>query len=419
MNRISFLRSLACSLLLSPSLPAAPGRFAKCLNLDEAPDLAYDPSQTVLTAEQRRHAQWALYRALVEQAGEPAAEVNLAVSPASLVETLQALWWGTRGDTALEMAQFFNAAPGVPAADDFPAAPAVVNELVRLRMSSSLWIDREFPLRASYRNLLEERGLGLAETVDWSQPSGALARLNQWGQGASGGKIPALLESRDLNPPVAFVLASVIHFQGAWASGFDPGATREGEFLRLDGSPQNAAYLTGVQPARHAVLENGDAILELPFADHGTRFIAVLPAETGPAALLHLEREAAQHLPAWRQQLADARVRVSLPKFNVRAAQDPKPALNALGIHRVFSAEEADFTGATDRAHLKLDVIRHQAVVSIDERGVEAVGATAAVVTAKGIESGLPQFVADRPFLFYILSSDREPLFAGRVTGLP
>ena len=63
---------------------------------------------------------------------------------------------------------------------------------------------------------------------------------------------------------------------------------------------------------------------------------------------------------------------------------------------------------------LKLDALLHTATVSVDEKGAQATAAATAVVTAKG-DVTTAEFLAVRPFVFFILGDGGQPLFAGRV----
>ncbi len=425
----------------------------------------FDPSGVVLTAEQRQKAQWALLsQAFAEKDPtklSPTA-ADLAFSPASVVNALQALWWGTRGETAMELAQLFGAAPGgeagapapepaepeaaAPATPAEPAAPAgpagevdvaeavefalvadatgkgsksvrpsALGGSVNLSVGSSLWLDQTFPVKEEYQKLLSERGLGQAETVNWAETEASLDKLNQWGSDVTDGRIKTLMKSGDIKPPVAFVLASVVSFQGSWATAFDPEASSKADFTLLNGDKIPATYMTATRKTQYTKLDDDTEVLTLPFANGQQRFVAVLPAKPGAEALKKLEEDITE-MPTWLKQLEEKEVSISLPKFATGSSSDPKSTLQSLGVKRIFSEQLADFSGASDQNGLKLDVIRHHALVTIDEKGAEAVGATAGSVTAKSFDPEAPVFRADRPFLFFILGEGGEVLFAGRTS---
>lgn len=412
----------------SPSADAASASGVAAKPEEAKADAAketFDPSGIVLTPSQRQQAQWALVGRLLAEKDPTTlspTQADLAMSPTSLVNALQALWWGTRGDTALELARLFGAEPEkerpVPGGEAKPDTgadkAAALGGSVNLSMGSALWFNEAFPVKEAYRKLLEARGLGAAEAVDWSDIDSAVGRVNQWCARTTEGKIETLFEPGDIRPPVAFVLASVISFKGSWAQAFDAAATRAGDFALLNGDKIPVAYLTSTRKTPHAALEDGTQLLALPFGAGRQRLVAVLPAKAGAEALGELEKQVAGRMPEWLAKLTETEVAISLPKFDVSGATDPAAALQALGVKRIFSDKLADFSGASVSRGLKLDVIRHQALVSIDEKGAEAAGATGAAVTLKNLQK-TPEFRAERPFLFFILGDDGDVLFAGRV----
>lgn len=391
----------------------------------------FDPSEILLSPEQKQKAEWALIGKLLSEKDPTTlspTQADVALSPASLVNALQALWWGTRAETALELAALFDvkpngAKPEKPRPEkhkiksDAPGKAEKATSLggsVSLSLNSGLWFNEAFPVRDDYRNLLKTRGFGTAESINWSEADASIVRVNRWCAESTGGMIETLFQPGDIRPPVAFVLASVIAFKGSWDQAFDPKETRAGDFSLLNGEKIPAAYLTATRPSRFAGLEGGARMLELPFAGGHQKLVALLPAKEGAKPLRQLEKQVGEKMPAWLGQLRETEVAISLPKFDVTSATDPAAALQSLGVKRIFSDRQADFSGASDAGGLKLDVIRHQAVVSIDENGAEAAGASGASVTIKSFQQ-VPEFRAERPFLFFILSDDGDVLFAGRV----
>jgi serpin B len=383
----------------------------------------FDPSVVEISSAQRQAAQWALLGQLLEQQDpttlSPTA-ADFTVAPASMVSALQALWWGTRGETALEVARLFHAEPGagklrapmaVGGATGSPLGGGVV-----VASSTAIWPDDRFAVRPEYVQLLKQRGLGLVESVDWSNLPPALNRVNDWAKQSTGGRVDKVFEEGSLRPSVAMVLASVVGFQGTWATPFDPQATRTQDFSLLDGSKRSAAFMSASREMRYAKIDEVASLIEVPFSDGKHRLITVLPAEAGAAPLRKVEAALVEDFADWMSELSAKTVNVMLPRFSVQGSAEPRAALEALGIKRVFSDKDSDFTGASEVAGLKLDAFHQQARVKVDESGAEAVAATAATVVAKGFSTDSVEFRADRPFLYFILGDQNELLFAGRVT---
>ena len=134
------------------------------------------------------------------------------------------------------------------------------------------------------------------------------------------------------------------------------------------------------------------------------------PAEAclNPRNLSELENLSAYH-----------HVRVYIPKFRLETRYSLPPALAALGMRAAF-LDTADFSGMDGTTWLYIEEIAHKAYIDVNEGGTEAAGATAVVMTGKGLsatDEPVAEFRADHPFLFIIRDDGTGTiLFVGRVT---
>jgi serpin B len=143
--------------------------------------------------------------------------------------------------------------------------------------------------------------------------------------------------------------------------------------------------------------------------------VVMLPKEGTPANLAADLTPEDLH-PQW----IDARVAITLPRFEFESEIGLKDALVALGMEAAFrdpsAPDGADLTGITPVRELYVADALHKSFIALDEAGTEAAAATALII---GITS-LPQpatFTADRPFLFWIEHTGTgEMLFLGQVT---
>lgn len=90
--------------------------------------------------------------------------------------------------------------------------------------------------------------------------------------------------------------------------------------------------------------------------------------------------------------------------------------LKALGMPQAFSSE-ADFSGMIVESNgLVLSEVFHKTYFGLDETGVEAAAATAAVMDEGASPEEPVPFVLNRPFFFVVYESETlSPLFFGRV----
>ena len=116
-----------------------------------------------------------------------------------------------------------------------------------------------------------------------------------------------------------------------------------------------------------------------------------------------------------------------MPKFRLKQNVDLKPVLQALGLHDLFvppgSDGGADLAGISDPPspsdRLYVTCIQHAAFVDVNERGTEAAAVTV-MAAGKAEEQRMvpfvPEFRADRPFLFLIRDNRSGAiLFMGRL----
>ena len=108
-------------------------------------------------------------------------------------------------------------------------------------------------------------------------------------------------------------------------------------------------------------------------------------------------------------------VAVSLPRFRIATdSVSLAGALAKLGMGRAFGSD-ADFSGMTQADDLFIADAFHKVFVEVNEEGTEAAAATA-VVMARESARRTPEFIADRPFLFFVRDvASGEILFMGRV----
>ena len=103
-----------------------------------------------------------------------------------------------------------------------------------------------------------------------------------------------------------------------------------------------------------------------------------------------------------------------LPKFKLETRYNLTDTLSKLGMVNAFT-QKADFSGLDGTADNVVSIAVHKAFVEVNEEGTEAAAATAAAVCRSTSFSPIPDFRADRPFVFLI--RDRETgaiLFLGR-----
>ncbi|GAB1285331.1 Plasminogen activator inhibitor 2, macrophage [Apodemus speciosus] len=251
------------------------------------------------------------------------------------------------------------------------------------------------------------------EVVDFLEcAEGARKKINSWVKTQTKGEIPNLLPEGSVDEDTKMVLVNAIYFKGKWKTPFEkklnglyPFRVNSMMFLR---EKLNIGYIKDLKTQ----------ILELPYIGNKSMFL-LLPDEIEDASTgLELLEGGINfaNFNKWisKDTLAEDDVLVYIPKFKLAQSYELKPILQSMGMEDAFNKDKADFSGMSEGNDLFLSEVFHQASVDVTEEGTVAAGGTGAVMTGRTGHGG-PQFVADHPFLFFIMDTTTQTiLFAGR-----
>jgi serpin B len=208
------------------------------------------------------------------------------------------------------------------------------------------------------------------------------------------------------------VLTDALYLKAAWAREFPRDRTTREPFTRADGS-------TVTVPMMHND-PHQEPEFDLGYAEGPGCQVVALPYR-GRQAGVHRDRARDRRRPA-RQGIAvlldevqPAPVALAMPRFTAGSDMDLTETLKAAGMPTAFSPD-ADFSGITDDAALRLDSLQHKTFVHVDEMGTEAAAATGA--DAQAVSARATHTVTvDRPLLFVITdTATGAPLFLGKIT---
>lgn len=364
---------------------------------------------------------------------------NHFLSPASVSVAVGLAYRGARGETAVELERVlrFGQPPGeylrtnaqILASINF-AGPGR-----ELRTGNALWLQESMSLLPEYvTDMARFAGAGL-QYVDFKQgPDTARARINDWVEDRTRGKIKDLLQPADIGLLTRAVLVNTIYWKGAWANTFAKAATRPEPFTTLVGD-KSVIPLMHQQDQFRVIERGGVKAISLPYEGGEIEMVVFLP--NSPKGLPPFEATLTpEELMGWFRALEAAPWRdtvLTLPKMHVEWRQDLVDTLKAAGASVAFS-DDADFTGMMSFPQtseplakgLTISKVVHQTYLDVDEVGSEAAAATAVImdiiVTGKGGPPPPPPFIfrADKPFLF--LLRDRRTgliLFMGRYVAPP
>lgn len=322
-----------------------------------------------------------------------------------------------------------------------------------LRVANALFGEKTYPFERTYLDTISQKyGSGLVRGADFRNSFPAERdKINTWVEDQTKKRIKDLIPK--LPPEVAsqvrLILVNAIYFKGFWMSPFDDTQTRQEDFLLAQGGKQPISMMRGYSPTGYAAFnadgtffetphviplakgkaapatypDGGFLMAELPFKGDRLSMVVIAPRKLD--GLPNLEATlTGTKVSAWLDKLQRRAVSVSLPKFKLETEYGLEDTLKNMGIKRAFDARQADFSGMSASRNpddqLFISKVLHKAFVEVNEKGAEAAAATAVIMVpkseAKETRPFVPEFRADRPFLFLI--RDRESgtiLFLGRV----
>jgi serpin B len=246
--------------------------------------------------------------------------------------------------------------------------------------------------------------------------AGGPAAINAWVSQATHGKIPEIVQGRDVADAFA-VLLNAIYFKGAWTTPFEADLTRPGPFTLPDGRQKNVSMMHQSGNVPYFRGDNFQAV-SLPYGSGRMRFLIFLP-DSGTSLSAFLARMTPENVTQWLPQFKSMHGDIALPRFRTEYEADLNAPLASLGMGIAFDRERADFGGMLPNGRFYISLVRHKTYVEVNEQGTEAAAATGVVVEPLALIRGF-QFVVDHPFVCAIRDEQTGAiLFLGRILDPP
>ncbi|XP_059709826.1 serpin B6-like isoform X2 [Haemorhous mexicanus] len=291
---------------------------------------------------------------------------NVFFSPFSISSALSMVLLGSRGSTEAQMLKVLSLKNAQEAHNGYQSLLSEINDpntKYILRSANRLYGERTFEFLPSFIESSQKSYHAGLEQMDFLHAwEDSRKQINVWVEERTEGKIQNLLAEGTLNSLTMLVLVNAIYFKGN---------------------------------------------LEKPFRKASTR--------ERPFQINKLERELTyEKLMDWisPKMMRSTKVRLSLPRFKMEENYNLKPILSSMGMPDAFVLGKADFSGISSGNQLMLSEVIHKSFVEVNEEGIEAAAASAAVFLCAMI---VPEFTADHPFLFFIRHNKTSSiLFCGR-----
>ena len=337
-------------------------------------------------------------------------EDNALFSPISLWFALALCAESANGDTQTALMDALGL-DGSPA----ESARAVYNNLYKdnsigkLKLSTSLWVNEQFPVKQDFLDLAAEHFYAHSYLCDFSDAATGKA-MGDWLDEATGGLLGGQALTTD--PMTLMTLFSAIHYSDQWTDEFQKDKNTTGDFRNADGTVSEAEYMHRTYGSHGWKYGDGWLSTSLSLKNGGS-MVLILPDEGVTPGELLSNPETLAEILSGEAEGGWGEVVIQVPKFEVSDSLDLKPVLEGLGAGIVFDDAQADFFNLSEAA-LGLSSIKQETTLSIDEKGVTAAAYTEIHYAGAAMPEGRAELILDRPFLFVVVTNG-VPLFVGAV----
>ena len=228
--------------------------------------------------------------------------------------------------------------------------------------------------------------------------------VNDWCSEQTHGMIPEI--AGDLSR-VSSVLVNALYLRTSWLDSFPQYLTKTDRFVCADGAETEKEFMEQTESFAYYA-DDETQLVVLPMQGD-MYFVCVLGSADGLSEKLAKKEFCTVH--------------VKLPKLEIESSFSDSELVRyliSLGAVSAFDPTAADFSGMSDVPWYVSDIIQ-KAKIKTDEDGIEAAAVTA-IMMAEGAFIGeepvIREFIADRPFRFYVYSGlyeeSPELLFYGQ-----
>ncbi|XP_052060823.1 antithrombin-III-like [Mytilus californianus] len=283
---------------------------------------------------------------------------------------------------------------------------------VSLASANRLFVNKRYTVLQNVRKKAKQYFGADISLKDFTNSKAAAFVMNRWVSKETDGKIKNLIKEDWLNSATVMLIINAIYFKATWKRRFSPKLTSRQNFLL----PDNKTIKVDMMLIRSNVLYfhgfDFNAIA-LPFKGGNFDMVFILPHEK--VELQNIEaRISLEFLSEISSGFSREQLDIFIPKFKLQSDFDLTQELRKLAVTDIFDEVKANFSnliaGKKQGVYVKIAV--HKVVFNVNEAGVEGAAGTGFGIF---LRNSPPQFLANRPFLFYVrdIKSDLI-LFIGR-----
>jgi serine protease inhibitor len=337
-----------------------------------------------------------LHRAIAGHGG------NSCFSPYSVASALGLTAQAASGQTARELVELL--AGGDPdiakQADLLRTAATLAEQSGRetpvLEVANTLWADQEVPIVEDFATELAAWPRGEVKPAPFAaDPEAARRLINSEVARTTRDLIPHLLDPGSLDPDTVACLVNALYLKTSWTHPFKE--TDDADFH----SPSGTRRVPTMRQAEQLgyASAGGWQLVDLPAVGRVMATILLPDGDLAEQESTMDESRLGDLLAAKASRL----VRFAMPRFKLDTRAKLAGALAELGVRTMFDRADADFSRLTPVDPVWVDDVVHQAVLRLDEQGLEGAAATAVTFRTLSMITAPPvEVVVDRPFLLLV-----------------
>jgi serpin B len=341
-------------------------------------------------------------------------EANVFISPLSASMALGMTLNGAEGQTLTAMRSSLGL-EGLSDADlndayrNLTALLLGLDSNIDMSIANSLWVREGFPVEDAFVQALRTSFDAEVRSLDFSAAS-APATINGWVGQKTNGRIDEIVQSID--PDLVLYLINAVWFKARWTDRFDPAATRDMPFHRLDGSTSSIPFMNRTGTYGYQSNDLFQAV-DLSYGRGAYHMTVLVPTGSGGVDAV-IDAMTPRRWTDWMGSFHETKISLALPRFRIEYDVALNETLKALGMTPAFDPAAADFSRITKaRDDLYISSVRQKTFVEVNEEGTEAAAATSVGIS---VTSAPPAVIVDRPFIVAIRERlSGTLLFIGRI----
>ena len=291
--------------------------------------------------------------------------------------------------------------------DNLPLVdPKVVNTI-----ANSVWQNKDFTPEADYISTLTANFNTRLYKEDFSSTS-TVDKINQWASDNTNSKIKKIIDQ--ISPDQVMFLINALYFKGDWSKAFKTSNTSSEQFFGSSAT-KNVDMMHQTEEFKFAEL-NEYKLIELPYGNEKYVMNIILPNNGNLESLIN--NYYSEKWSAAINSMIKTKVEVGLPKFKIEYSKKLNSVLENMGMKKAFT-DSADLSKiAKPAGKLKVDFVKQDTYVAVDEKGTEAAAVTSIGISVTSLPV-YPEFKCNKPFAFLITEKTSNTImFIGKVSNL-